>query len=722
MRADSLDSLEPQSQPKSLADRMHDKKSSELEGGSMPRARPDRQLERRTSAGNGADPASLSRWDHKPDHDEQSGSSRTGENRNRSPPPEQGDLRRQRRPSNGDSRAFSSSYVPRNSDQGLRVDRGDRDGPSENQYHSGDRGGDRGHYRDPPRERQRVPRSRSRSRSRTPERTSKHRRTSRNERSDAEDDDRRRHRKSQGSGGPRRGEPEPHTRKSSHSNATRPRSGSDADAARDPKRQRRSASPPGRRPGAVMPPKLPSRSPLSPVSSQGTPERKPKLDDGTPPPRAEPVARRTSNASQDVKPELKPHIKPSRSSTSGRPRSRSPSRDDRYGSSNRRDDKGHRRDRRDETKQERDDRHAREDREHRERHDRRDYHRGSALDTYRPPLDQLHSRQRSRSPRRPSNAFDNRGQFRDASRQPEYRQGLYDGQELNYGGSKNSNDLYGDRPYPGRPLDLPPLSTKLPDKDERGEVKFALVRPPPAGPAVAATAPARDLDGMLGAKPQPPQSDTPPRPNTHTRGPQGISASYSSAPNAVPFGAPPPLGPIGPRNQAERERERPAPVPIQAPHAPPHPTISAEGSQVPSRTTTPRTSHGVPAPAVPSAPRSMVATTRRSQSSGGRSGPMGALFLEKVTPLPTGEYNKIYATIEDKAPKPHVYVGSSPVSAYNLAEKLGEGTFGVVWKATRKADDAGKAKKGAVVALKEIILHNEGDGVSSARGRAACLR
>lgn len=101
---------------------------------------------------------------------------------------------------------------------------------------------------------------------------------------------------------------------------------------------------------------------------------------------------------------------------------------------------------------------------------------------------------------------------------------------------------------------------------------------------------------------------------------------------------------------------------------------------------------------------------------------MGALFLEKVTPLPTGEYNKIYATIEDKAPKPHVYVGSSPVSAYNLAEKLGEGTFGVVWKATRKADDAGKAKKGAVVALKEIILHNEGDGVSSARGRAACLR
>ncbi|KAM0749055.1 Pkinase-domain-containing protein [Meredithblackwellia eburnea MCA 4105] len=57
------------------------------------------------------------------------------------------------------------------------------------------------------------------------------------------------------------------------------------------------------------------------------------------------------------------------------------------------------------------------------------------------------------------------------------------------------------------------------------------------------------------------------------------------------------------------------------------------------------------------------------------------------------------------------FVGCSRVDDYDKSKQLGEGTFGVVWMAVRKANDAGKVKKGDVVALKEIILHNESDGM-----------
>jgi serine/threonine protein kinase len=107
------------------------------------------------------------------------------------------------------------------------------------------------------------------------------------------------------------------------------------------------------------------------------------------------------------------------------------------------------------------------------------------------------------------------------------------------------------------------------------------------------------------------------------------------------------------------------------------------------------------------------------------------------------------------------YVGASDIGAYELQEKLGEGTFGVVWKGLRRATSGAgagagtgagsssgdssssalrsltnetgvhieeteeqeeerlvrtqglKVRKGDVVALKQIILHNETDGVSS---------
>lgn len=92
------------------------------------------------------------------------------------------------------------------------------------------------------------------------------------------------------------------------------------------------------------------------------------------------------------------------------------------------------------------------------------------------------------------------------------------------------------------------------------------------------------------------------------------------------------------------------------------------------------------------------------------------------------------------------YVGASEIGTYELQEKLGEGTFGVVWKGLRRstvfastggahvkdtntgaqhgdydADEEErlvrmqglKVRRGDVVALKQIILHNETDGVSN---------
>ena len=53
-------------------------------------------------------------------------------------------------------------------------------------------------------------------------------------------------------------------------------------------------------------------------------------------------------------------------------------------------------------------------------------------------------------------------------------------------------------------------------------------------------------------------------------------------------------------------------------------------------------------------------------------------------------------------------MGCSRISDYELMGKLGEGTFGEVHRAQSK-------KTGAMVALKKIIMHNEKDGVGTAR-------
>ncbi|GAA5981221.1 hypothetical protein JCM5350_006066 [Sporobolomyces pararoseus] len=76
----------------------------------------------------------------------------------------------------------------------------------------------------------------------------------------------------------------------------------------------------------------------------------------------------------------------------------------------------------------------------------------------------------------------------------------------------------------------------------------------------------------------------------------------------------------------------------------------------------------------------------------------------------------------------HQFFGASHISEYTLQQKLGEGTFGVVYKGIRGKEGATvteeeremenqlwkrglRVRKGDVVALKQIIFHNEGDGL-----------
>ncbi|KAK4705909.1 hypothetical protein P7C70_g297, partial [Phenoliferia sp. Uapishka_3] len=185
---------------------------------------------------------------------------------------------------------------------------------------------------------------------------------------------------------------------------------------------------------------------------------------------------------------------------------------------------------------------------------------------------------------------------------------------------------------------------------------------------------------------------------TNIQPPPGSVTSASFAPGLYTSqDRPSPEIPTGPRHP-ERHAIRPEPV-----QAPLHPS---EVSRAPSTATTPRQPPITDFVALPPRVLSKVATTRRSQNRQGQGGPFHALYLENVEPDP--EFGKSYKPSEDR---PRPYIGSSHISQYSLHEKLGEGTFGVVWRGVRKAESAGKAKKGAVVALKEMIIYNEMDGM-----------
>jgi len=166
----------------------------------------------------------------------------------------------------------------------------------------------------------------------------------------------------------------------------------------------------------------------------------------------------------------------------------------------------------------------------------------------------------------------------------------------------------------------------------------------------------------------------------------------------------------------------PPSVALHAPPAPARPALSlnpangssgpgARMSNTPTPAQTPGPTRGSPADH-PLRPRTL----------------QGANFALEPLSGPVGEM-EVEAEAAGKAQVGKMaFVGASHISEYQLQQKLGEGTFGVVWKGIRDkgkgresatqeqalVDRGMKVRKGDVVALKEIILHNEMDGVSSA--------
>lgn len=247
------------------------------------------------------------------------------------------------------------------------------------------------------------------------------------------------------------------------------------------------------------------------------------------------------------------------------------------------------------------------------------------------------------------------------------------------------------------------------------------------------------------APPPPPPSNPPPPPPMPP-----LASNYVPLVNPRPFQRQTPYPPVPPQVQYQSLPPQTAPfafpppfqvqpgfppfVRNEAPHAPPHPPLPATSNQ-PSLPPTPNL---IP-PEMNGSHTPALGTTSSSTSSSFPSpNPNRQQPDYPVIPLRTSNRNAVAGPLVDK---PHKtlqgevpeqpssssslkiksekdggdekgFVGASEIGEYDLKEKLGEGTFGVVWKGIRKNDDRGRVKKGQVVALKEILVHNESDGVS----------
>ncbi|GAA5884047.1 hypothetical protein JCM3774_001480, partial [Rhodotorula dairenensis] len=212
----------------------------------------------------------------------------------------------------------------------------------------------------------------------------------------------------------------------------------------------------------------------------------------------------------------------------------------------------------------------------------------------------------------------------------------------------------------------------------------------------------------------------PPPPLAMGAQPMMKSDSRDASRPPAPAAAPPPRPPPPPA-------AAPAPERPQAPYHPAVPTntnvpvadVTPIESAAPSRAPTPAVSAlAKPAPVSPPA----VRTQRPHEELWLRSLELG----EEIEGIFAGAASQ---QARPAAPPTHErkYVGCSHISEYTLQEKLGEGTFGVVWKGLRGGVNPATAasaeeeaqllkkglrvKRGDVVALKQIIFHNEGDGL-----------
>ncbi|GAA6002904.1 uncharacterized protein JCM10292_001366 [Rhodotorula paludigena] len=283
----------------------------------------------------------------------------------------------------------------------------------------------------------------------------------------------------------------------------------------------------------------------------------------------------------------------------------------------------------------------------------------------------------------------------------------------------------------------PPPPASLPAKPPPPTARLPPPPPPPAVPPAEPMqfqpgAPAWEIlkqprepdPGLAGdeARGQPPSRRDP---YAATRANPPPLADYNN--NNVPAPFPPAQQPLPPP---------PPPPPAAAPirpeplHAPLHPTNSSG----PSR-------HG-----------SNLPTVSPAFAASGQATPAAASATNGIAPLPSAPIDPGPPSLRTseaaqelwvRAPSPvppepvsaapsssdKQYIGSSHIREYTLQEKLGEGTFGVVYKGVRGKQgvvvselereeedrlvrERGlRVRKGDVVALKQIIFHNEGDGL-----------
>ncbi|GAA5988174.1 hypothetical protein JCM10908_002094 [Rhodotorula pacifica] len=245
-------------------------------------------------------------------------------------------------------------------------------------------------------------------------------------------------------------------------------------------------------------------------------------------------------------------------------------------------------------------------------------------------------------------------------------------------------------------------------------------RPGPPHPPPHAGAPYPPLDPRdpLALPPRPLGAPTlPPPPPAMAAQPPLISNGHDAA-RLPTYGAVLPM------------RPPPPPIPeLERPQAPYHPAVPVN-TNGPAPSVTPidsaTTSRAMtPAAAAPVEQVEHPPPAVRTQR------PHEELWLRSLEP--NEEIEGIFAgsTAEPAAsppsPSERKYVGCSHISEYTLQEKLGEGTFGVVWKGLRGGSNPAtkmsaqeeaqllqrglRVKRGDVVALKQIIFHNEGDGL-----------
>lgn len=273
------------------------------------------------------------------------------------------------------------------------------------------------------------------------------------------------------------------------------------------------------------------------------------------------------------------------------------------------------------------------------------------------------------------------------------------------GDRQRDRDRDRDREYNRRPSAPPPHLPSRPNPPNP-----SLPVPPRLAPPYN-TPTARDANAL---PPRPLNAPSLPA-KPHVVGVQPMAASSSSGRQAdrpPTHGAALPLRPPPPPE-----------APLERPQAPYHPAVPISAnvadvtpveSAAPSRALT---------PAVPA----MTAAVEHAPPAVRTQRPHEELWLRTLQP--DEEIEGVFSAATTPAPPlDRKYVGCSHISEYTLQEKLGEGTFGVVWKGRRggvdpatnmSADEEAqlvqrglRVKRGDVVALKQIIFHNEGDGVS----------